>query len=97
DKSAFGDCDFVVEAVFEDLAVKRAVIAELEAHVKPECVLATNTSSLTVSAMAEGLAHPGRVVGFHFFNPVAVMPVLEIARGARTDDATYATAFAVGK
>ncbi|MFL6139988.1 MAG: 3-hydroxyacyl-CoA dehydrogenase NAD-binding domain-containing protein [Frankiaceae bacterium] len=97
DKSAFADCDFVIEAVFEDLGVKRQVLGELESYVKPECVLATNTSSLSVSAMAEGLAHPDRVVGFHFFNPVAVMPLLEIARGERTDDSTLATAFAVGK
>ncbi len=94
--SAYAGADFVVEAVFEDLAVKRQVFAELEQIVGPECVLATNTSSLSVSAMAEGLAHPERVVGFHFFNPVAVMPLLEVARAERTDDATLATALAVG-
>jgi 3-hydroxyacyl-CoA dehydrogenase len=97
DKAAFSDAEFVIEAVFEDLGVKKQVFAELETHVKPECVLATNTSSLSVSEMAADLAHPERVVGFHFFNPVAVMPLLEIARGERTDDATYATAFAIGK
>jgi len=73
------------------------VFAEVEAVVSPECVLATNTSSLSVTAMAAGLAHPERVVGFHFFNPVALMPLLEIARGEQTDDPTLATAFAVGK
>ena len=97
DKSAFADADFVIEAVFEDLTVKKQVWAELEKIVKPEAVLATNTSSLSVTAMAEELAHPERVVGFHFFNPVAVLPLLEIVRGERTDDATLATAFAVGK
>jgi len=97
EKAEFADADFVIEAVFEDLAVKRQVFAEVEAVVSSTCVLATNTSSLSVSAMAEGLQHPERVVGFHFFNPVAVMPLLEIARAASTDDATLATAFAVGK
>ncbi|MGC5329327.1 3-hydroxyacyl-CoA dehydrogenase NAD-binding domain-containing protein [Micromonospora sp. DT62] len=97
DKGAFADADFVIEAVFEDLAVKKQVWAELEKIVKPEAVLATNTSSLSITAMAEELEHPERVVGFHFFNPVAVLPLLEIVRGERTDDATLATAFAVGK
>jgi 3-hydroxyacyl-CoA dehydrogenase/enoyl-CoA hydratase/carnithine racemase len=97
DKSVFADADFVIEAVFEDLNVKKQVWAELEKIVKPEAILATNTSSLSVTAMAEELAHPERVVGFHFFNPVAVLPLLEIVRGERTDDATLATAFAVGK
>ncbi|MEV6815059.1 3-hydroxyacyl-CoA dehydrogenase NAD-binding domain-containing protein [Micromonospora sp. NPDC051296] len=97
DKSVFADADFVIEAVFEDLTVKKQVWAELEKIVKPEAVLATNTSSLSITAMAEDLEHPERVVGFHFFNPVAVLPLLEIVRGERTDDATLATAFAVGK
>ena len=97
DKSAFADADFVIEAVFEDLPVKTQVFAELEAVVTETCVLATNTSSLSVSDMSEKLAHPERVVGFHFFNPVAVMPLLEIARTEATDETTYATAFAVGQ
>ncbi|MET8140156.1 3-hydroxyacyl-CoA dehydrogenase NAD-binding domain-containing protein [Sphaerisporangium sp. NPDC005288] len=96
-KDGFADADFVIEAVFEDLAVKKQVFAEVEAVVSPECVLATNTSSLSISAMAAGLRHPERVVGFHFFNPVAVLPLLEIVRADRTDDASLATAFAVGK
>jgi len=97
DKAGFSDADFVIEAVFEEMKVKQQVFAEVEAIVSPECVLATNTSSLSVSEMAAGLAHPERVVGFHFFNPVAVLPLLEVARAERTDDATLATAFAVGK
>ncbi|WFE27558.1 3-hydroxyacyl-CoA dehydrogenase NAD-binding domain-containing protein [Solwaraspora sp. WMMD791] len=97
DKAAFADADFVIEAVFEDLKVKKQVWAEVEAIVSPETILATNTSSLSVSEMAAELAHPERVVGFHFFNPVAVLPLLEIVRSERTDDATLATAFAVGK
>ena len=97
DKAAFADADLVIEAVFEELGVKKQVWAEVEKLVSPECVLATNTSSLSVTAMAADLEHPERVVGLHFFNPVAVMPLLEIVRAERTDDATLATAFAVGK
>ena len=96
-KEAFADADFVIEAVFEELTVKKVVFAEIEAIVSAECILATNTSSLSVTAMAEGLAHPERVVGFHFFNPVAVMPLLEIVRAPKTDDAVLATAFATAK
>ncbi len=96
-KDAFADADFVIEAVFEEIAVKQRVFAEVEAVVRPDCVLATNTSSLSVTEMAAGLAHPSRVVGFHFFNPVAMMPLVEVIRGAATDDATLATALAVGK
>jgi 3-hydroxyacyl-CoA dehydrogenase/enoyl-CoA hydratase/carnithine racemase len=96
-KDAFAGADLVIEAVFEEIKVKRSVFAEVEAVVGPECVLATNTSSLSVSDMASGLAHPERVVGFHFFNPVAVLPLVEVVRGVRTDDATLATALAVGK
>jgi 3-hydroxyacyl-CoA dehydrogenase/enoyl-CoA hydratase/carnithine racemase len=97
DKSVFADADFVIEAVFENLDVKKQVWAEIEKIVTPEAVLATNTSSLSITAMAADLQNPERVVGFHFFNPVAVLPLLEIVRGERTDDATLATAFAVGK
>jgi len=96
-KDGFADADWVIEAVFEDLDVKRTVFAEAEAIISPECVLATNTSSLSVSAMADGLKHPERVVGFHFFNPVAVLPLVEVVRGEATDDASLATALSVGK
>jgi 3-hydroxyacyl-CoA dehydrogenase/enoyl-CoA hydratase/carnithine racemase len=97
DRSVFVDADFMIEAVFEDLGVKKQVWAELEKIVSPEAVLATNTSSLSVTAMAADLEHPERVVGFHFFNPVAMMPLLEIVRAERTDDSALATAFAVGQ
>ena len=96
-KDAFADADFVIEAVFEEVDVKRRVFAEVEAVVRPDCVLATNTSSLSVTDMAAGLAHPSRVVGFHFFNPVAMMPLVEVVRAAATDEGTLATAFAAGK
>jgi 3-hydroxyacyl-CoA dehydrogenase/enoyl-CoA hydratase/carnithine racemase len=97
DKAAFADADLVIEAVFEEMSVKQQVFAEVEAVVSPECVLATNTSALSVSEMASKLEHPERVVGLHFFNPVAVLPLVEVVRAERTDDATLATAFAVGK
>lgn len=96
-KEGFADADFVIEAVFEEMGVKKKVWAELEQVVTPECVLASNTSSLSITEMASDLEHPERVVGFHFFNPVAVMPLLEIIPGERTDDAALATAFATGK
>jgi 3-hydroxyacyl-CoA dehydrogenase/enoyl-CoA hydratase/carnithine racemase len=94
---AFSDADFVIEAVFEEMAVKQRVFAEVEAVVPEHAVLATNTSSLSVSEMVSQLKHPERVVGFHFFNPVAVLPLLEIVRAERTDDASLATAFSVAK
>ncbi|CAM3172193.1 3-hydroxyacyl-CoA dehydrogenase NAD-binding domain-containing protein [Stackebrandtia soli] len=97
DKAGFADADFVIEAVFEELELKKRIFAELEGIVSPECILATNTSSLSVSAMAADLKHPNRVVGFHFFNPVAILPLLEIVRAEQTDDATLATAFAICK
>ncbi|MDX6257582.1 MAG: hypothetical protein QOJ11_3916 [Frankiales bacterium] len=97
DLADFADADFVIEAVFEELAIKQQVFADLEKVLRPDAVLATNTSSLSVTAMAQGLEHPERLVGFHFFNPVAVMPLLEIVRTELTDEATYATAFAVGR
>ena len=96
-KEGFADADFVIEAVFEEMGVKKKVWAEVEQIVTPECVLASNTSSLSITEMASELEHPERVVGFHFFNPVAVMPLLEIIPGERTDDAALATAFATGK
>ncbi|HEX6684661.1 MAG TPA: 3-hydroxyacyl-CoA dehydrogenase NAD-binding domain-containing protein [Candidatus Limnocylindrales bacterium] len=96
-KSAFADAELVIEAVFEDLAVKKRVWAEVEEIVSETCVLATNTSSLSITEQAADLKNPARVVGLHFFNPVAVMPLLEIVRGERTDDAALATAFAVGR
>ena len=97
DQSVFAGCDFVIEAIFEELSLKQELFKKLESIVSPECVLATNTSSLSVEAMSEGLKNPERVVGFHFFNPVAIMPLLEVARTSKTDDATTATAVNVGK
>jgi 3-hydroxyacyl-CoA dehydrogenase/enoyl-CoA hydratase/carnithine racemase len=97
DIGTFADADLVLEAVYEEMKVKQQVFADLEAVVAPECVLATNTSALPVTEMAANLTHPDRVVGLHFFNPVAVLPLVEVVRAERTDDATLATAFAVGR
>jgi 3-hydroxyacyl-CoA dehydrogenase/enoyl-CoA hydratase/carnithine racemase len=97
DQQVFANCDFVIEAIFEELSLKQELFKKLEKIVTPECVLATNTSSLSVERMSEGLANPERVIGFHFFNPVAVMPLLEVARTSKTDDATTATAVSIGK
>jgi 3-hydroxyacyl-CoA dehydrogenase/enoyl-CoA hydratase/carnithine racemase len=89
----FAQCDFVIEAVFERMEVKQQVFGEAESYLGPDAVLATNTSSLSVTEMAKVLKNPERVVGFHFFNPVAVMPLIEIARAERTTQQTLATAF----
>ena len=93
----YADCDFVIEAVFEEMSIKKQVFADLEKHVSDSCLLATNTSSLSVAEMAADLDHPQRVVGFHFFNPVAVLPLIEIVRGPDSDQETLATAFQVAK
>jgi 3-hydroxyacyl-CoA dehydrogenase/enoyl-CoA hydratase/carnithine racemase len=97
DQKVFSNADFVIEAIFEELSLKQKLFKSLESIVTPECILATNTSSLSVEAMSEGLKNPERVIGFHFFNPVAIMPLLEVARTSKTDDATVATALNVGK
>jgi 3-hydroxyacyl-CoA dehydrogenase/enoyl-CoA hydratase/carnithine racemase len=91
----FAGCDLVIEAVFEEMAVKKEVFAELERILEPEAVLATNTSSLSVTEMGADLEHPERVVGMHFFNPVAVLPLVELAHTAETNDETIATAWDV--
>ena len=83
--SELSSCDLVVEAVVEQLDVKRALFAELEQFVRPDAVLATNTSSLSVTAIAAGLKHPQRVAGYHFFNPPPLMKVVEVIAGLRTD------------
>jgi 3-hydroxyacyl-CoA dehydrogenase/enoyl-CoA hydratase/carnithine racemase len=93
----FGDCDLVLEAVFEEPEIKKQVFAELEDVLCDECVLATNTSALSITDMAADLRRPERVAGMHFFNPVAVMPLLEVVRAADSDDVTLATVWAVGE
>ena len=93
----FAECDLVLEAVFEEMSVKQQVFAEIEAVVSPEAVLASNTSSLSITEMASELDHPERVVGLHFFNPVAVLPLVEVIRTPETDDVVLATAWETGK
>ncbi|MGN6408143.1 MAG: 3-hydroxyacyl-CoA dehydrogenase NAD-binding domain-containing protein, partial [Curtobacterium sp.] len=94
---AFADADWVIEAVFEEMSVKQDVLRRVEAVIAPDAILATNTSSLSVSEMGSVLSDPSRLVGFHFFNPVAVMPLLEVVRTGSTSDETIATALAVAK
>lgn len=97
DKTAFANCDVVIEAVFEDLDVKRDLFAELEPLLRPDALLLTNTSSLSVEAMGAVLTRPERLIGFHFFNPAAVLPLVEIITTPQTDEITLATAFELAK
>jgi 3-hydroxyacyl-CoA dehydrogenase/enoyl-CoA hydratase/carnithine racemase len=92
DKADFADCDWVIEAVFEELGVKQQVFADVEKHISPEAILATNTSSLSVEQIGAKLKNPERVVGFHFFNPVAIMPLIEVVKTAKTTDIALSTA-----
>jgi 3-hydroxybutyryl-CoA dehydrogenase len=91
----YADCAIVIEAVLEDLAVKRALFTALERVVRDDCILATNTSSLSVAAIGGGGAAPGRVIGVHFFNPAPVMPLVEIVPAITTDAAVTARAKAL--
>lgn len=95
DVADLAGCDLVIEAVPEVLAIKKSVFAELEGVLDEQALLVTNTSSLSVSAMAADLHHPQRVVGLHFFNPVAKMPLVEVIHTDSTDDATLATGLEV--
>ena len=97
DQSQYSDCDWVIEAVFEELGVKQTVFSQIEPFLSPEAVIATNTSSLSVEEIGEKLAHRKRLIGFHFFNPVAVMPLIEVVNTPQTDDATLATAMVVAR
>ncbi|MFA9430563.1 3-hydroxyacyl-CoA dehydrogenase NAD-binding domain-containing protein [Egicoccus sp. AB-alg2] len=89
--------DWVIEAVLERMDLKQAIFADLEEVVEESAILATNTSSLSVAEMAQKLSHPERVVGFHFFNPVAVLPLVEVIRPEGVSDEAMATAFDVAK
>ena len=95
DKADFADCDWVIEAVFEELGVKQQVFADVEQYISPDAILATNTSSLSVEQIAAKLEHPERVVGFHFFNPVAVMPLIEVVKAPMTTDTALSTAMVI--
>lgn len=93
DPSGFSACDAAIEAVFEDQNVKRNVFRQLEEFIAPDALLLTNTSSLSVAGMARGLKHPDRMLGFHFFNPVAVLPLVELVRTPFSSDAALARAW----
>lgn len=90
DSSNLGNANFVIEAVFEDINVKKKLLADMARAVSPEAIIATNTSSLSVTEIASAIERPERVVGMHFFNPVEKMPLVEIVRGAKTSDKTIA-------
>jgi 3-hydroxybutyryl-CoA dehydrogenase len=95
------DCDLVIEAIVEDLDPKRELFAELERICRPDAILATNTSALSVSAIAQAVDLPERVIGMHFFNPAPVLPLVEIVRAERSSeeavDAAYSWAERAGK
>jgi 3-hydroxybutyryl-CoA dehydrogenase len=91
--SDLADCDLVIEAVLEELPLKREVFAELDRITRPDAILATNTSALSVAEIAEATEHPDRVVGMHFFNPAPVLPLVEIVRAPASSDAAVRTAY----
>jgi 3-hydroxybutyryl-CoA dehydrogenase len=94
---AFSDCDLVVEAIVEELAAKLTLFSVLEGIVRPDTVLATNTSALSVTEIASSVSTPERVVGMHFFNPAPLMPLVEIVRAELSSDEAVETAYAVGE
>ena len=97
DYAGFETCDVTIEAVLEKMAVKKAVLAEWEAVVPPSAIFASNTSTLPITEIAAEAAHPERVVGMHFFNPVHKMPLVEVIYGAKTDPEVTATIFDLAK
>ena len=96
DLADLADCDLVIEAIVEELEPKRALFAELERICRPDAVLATNTSALSVTEIAAAISTPERVVGMHFFNPAPLMPLVEIVRAEHTADDVVETAFSFG-
>ena len=97
DLDDLADCDMVIEAALEDLDLKRELFAELDRLLKPDAIVATNTSALSVTELAAVTSRPGRVVGMHFFNPAPLMPLVEIVRTEVIDDEAYETAFEFGE
>ncbi len=95
--AAIASADLVIEAVYEDMAVKKAVFERIEAHVRADTILATNTSSLDVDAIAAASSNPARILGLHFFSPANVMRLLEIVRGRATSDDALATGLALAR
>jgi 3-hydroxybutyryl-CoA dehydrogenase len=97
DLADFADCDLVIEAIVEELEPKRELFADLERVVRPDAVLATNTSALSVTEIASSVSTPARVVGMHFFNPAPLMPLVEIVRAELSADEAVEVAYAVGE
>jgi 3-hydroxybutyryl-CoA dehydrogenase len=97
DIEALRDCDIIIEAVTEDLEVKNALWRELDALCEPHTVFASNTSSLTIAAMAAATSRPDRMLGLHFFNPVPVMKLVEVVRTVTTSDEAFQTVFQFAK
>jgi 3-hydroxybutyryl-CoA dehydrogenase len=97
DLKAFAECDLVLEAIVEELEPKRQLFAELDRICRPDAVLATNTSALSVTEIAAATTRPERVVGMHFFNPAPLMPLVEIVRAELTEDEPYEAAYAFGE
>jgi 3-hydroxybutyryl-CoA dehydrogenase len=97
DLDDFAGCDLVIEAIVEELGPKRELFAELDRICRPDAVLATNTSALSVTEIAAATTRPERVVGMHFFNPAPLMPLVEIVRAELTADEPFETAFAFGE
>jgi 3-hydroxybutyryl-CoA dehydrogenase len=86
----FAPCDIVIEAVVEKEDMKRAIFRGVLPHVRPDCILASNTSSISITRLGAATDRPAKFIGMHFFNPVPVMKLVEVIRGIATDDATYA-------
>lgn len=97
DYAALGDCQLVIEAATENLELKLNILKQVDARVAPEAMIATNTSSISITQLAAFVSHPARFIGAHFFNPPPVMGLVEIIRGMQTDDATHAQALAFVK
>ena len=97
DYSGISDCDIVIEAVYENLELKHEIFKSLDKHVKPEAILASNTSGLDIDSIASVTNRPDKVVGTHFFSPANIMRLLEVVRGDQTSNETLATVMAIGK
>ena len=97
DKNDFADCDIVIEAVFEDMELKKAIFAELDQICKPGAIMASNTSALDVNEIASATSRPEWVIGMHFFSPANVMKLLENVRGDKSNDTVVASTMAIGK
>jgi 3-hydroxybutyryl-CoA dehydrogenase len=97
DYAIFGDCDLVIESATENEAIKHKILAALAPHIGADCLLASNTSSISITRLAAATDRPAKFVGIHFFNPVPVMKLVEVIRGIATDEPTYQAAIALAQ